>query len=775
MKKIFSAMLLTAFLSSGMHTFAQETIKVGTTVRNMITYVPEDLPYSAPLVISLHGMNQDANYQRSQAKWESVADTAKFVVVYPNGINRGWDISGMTDINFIEAIIDTMYARHHINRNRVYLSGFSMGGMMTYHAMAKLGDKIAAFGPVSGIPVDYRNPSGTRPVPIIHTHGTADDVVHYNGDPNHMAGGYGSIPDYVKKWAAFDGCDTEHPDTIQPYPSNKPGSSATYIKYSDANDSIEVVLISIGGKGHWHSNDPASVITTEEIWNFCKRYSLGPAEPAPPTLFSANPENQSFDLPASFLKYEFVFDVDIDCGQVTAELAGNGTSYNLTPSEEGWSSKLTLNLPQDAEPTDGDYTLTIHNIVNEAGGKLESCTFHYSYGLSDVGLELAIDTLLLPDWYAEQGQVGEGIPYGWKRVNSRADGSKDEKESGAANTGGARLKYFPTGGDFDAGFYLSARDFDVCRFYYGDYEENRLYLESGKYVLSFNSIYWSASSETGNATFDVSVSELATGASLFSKTGLLSSGCLYEVNTDAVSGSKSHEYILEILQPGNYLLEFKMSQGWNSVIIGNVKLTTKPSVADVYKGGFLRTLENAKQLYVATDNERYSDSENLRKALSDIIVKYEYFVSTAPSAYETATSEIKDFIEPLDVRKVCVDLYFTAYDTALDLLDECEGNIAYESSEAYLKLKSVMETYAVDSMDLTDETALRTTAGIIEDLVNQLSDLVTTIKDVDGTEQPISVEYFDMSGKQVLEGQNGIVIVRKTYSGGKTEAKTVIL
>lgn len=768
-------MLLTAFLSSGMHTFAQETIKVGTTVRNMITYVPEDLPYSAPLVISLHGMNQDANYQRSQAKWESVADTAKFVVVYPNGINRGWDISGMTDINFIEAIIDTMYARHHINRNRVYLSGFSMGGMMTYHAMAKLGDKIAAFGPVSGIPVDYRNPSGTRPVPIIHTHGTADDVVHYNGDPNHMAGGYGSIPDYVKKWAAFDGCDTENPVTIKPYPTSKPGSSATYIKYSDANDSIEVVLISIGGKGHWHSNDPASVITTEEIWNFCKRYSLGPAEPAPPTLVSANPENQSFDLPASFLKYEFVFDVDIDCGQVTAELAGNGTSYNLTPSEEGWSSKLTLNLPQDAEPTDGDYTLTIRNIVNEAGGKLESCTFHYSYGLSDVGLELAIDTLLLPDWYAEQGQVGEGIPYGWKRVNSRADGSKDEKESGAANTGGARLKYFPTGGDFDAGFYLSARDFDVCRFYYGDYEENRLYLESGKYVLSFNSIYWSASSETGNATFDVSVSELATGASLFSKTGLLSSGCLYEVNTDAVSGSKSHEYILEILQPGNYLLEFKMSQGWNSVIIGNVKLTTKPSVADVYKGGFLRTLENAKQLYVATDNERYSDSENLRKALSDIIVKYEYFVSTAPSAYETATSEIKDFIEPLDVRKVCVDLYFTAYDTALDLLDECEGNIAYESSEAYLKLKSVMETYTVDSMDLTDETALRTTAGIIEDLVNQLSDLVTTIKDVDGTEQPISVEYFDMSGKQVLEGQNGIVIVRKTYSGGKTEAKTVIL
>ncbi|MDO4172123.1 MAG: phospholipase, partial [Prevotellaceae bacterium] len=64
---------------------AQESIPVGSTTRNMITYAPTNLPYNPPLVISLHGMGQDAAYQRNQAKWESVADTAKFVVVYPNG------------------------------------------------------------------------------------------------------------------------------------------------------------------------------------------------------------------------------------------------------------------------------------------------------------------------------------------------------------------------------------------------------------------------------------------------------------------------------------------------------------------------------------------------------------------------------------------------------------------------------------------------------------------------------------------------------------------
>lgn len=99
MNKLIGTCLLCAWVW-GMQANAQESIKVGNTTRNMITYAPEGLPYNPPLVISLHGMNQDANYQKGQANWEAVADTAKFVVVYPNGINKAWDISGDTDIKF---------------------------------------------------------------------------------------------------------------------------------------------------------------------------------------------------------------------------------------------------------------------------------------------------------------------------------------------------------------------------------------------------------------------------------------------------------------------------------------------------------------------------------------------------------------------------------------------------------------------------------------------------------------------------------------------------
>ena len=109
-------------------------------------------------------------------KIETVADTAKFVTVFPEGIDKGWDLSGNRDINFVLALIDEMVEKYDIDPCRVYLSGFSMGGMFTYHAMNKIADRIAAFAPISGYPMGGATANANvRPIPIIHTHGTSDD------------------------------------------------------------------------------------------------------------------------------------------------------------------------------------------------------------------------------------------------------------------------------------------------------------------------------------------------------------------------------------------------------------------------------------------------------------------------------------------------------------------------------------------------------------------------------------------------------------------------
>ena len=83
-----------------------DNITVNGANRNMLVYAPSGIEKNRPLIIQMHGYNQDAAYQKNAAKWEPVADTGRFVVVFPNGENKAWDISGDKDLNFITAIIN---------------------------------------------------------------------------------------------------------------------------------------------------------------------------------------------------------------------------------------------------------------------------------------------------------------------------------------------------------------------------------------------------------------------------------------------------------------------------------------------------------------------------------------------------------------------------------------------------------------------------------------------------------------------------------------------
>lgn len=250
-----------------------ETITVGSSIRKTYTYIPVNVEKSPALVISLHGMNQDPEYQQKQTQWNAMADKEGFIVTYPLGNNKMWDTSGTGDVKFVETVIKEMINQHHVDKNRIYLSGFSMGSWLGYHCLETIGDQIAAFGPVSGVDIG-KQPKANRKVPIMHIHGTGDDVFKYTGDPSHMAGGYPSIEEYVKKWAAYEGCDANNPQVVRPYPSSRKTANATRTIYNNVNDDVEVNLISIDGKGHWHSNDPNGVNSTQELWNFFKRHRL---------------------------------------------------------------------------------------------------------------------------------------------------------------------------------------------------------------------------------------------------------------------------------------------------------------------------------------------------------------------------------------------------------------------------------------------------------------------------------------------------------------------
>jgi len=269
-------------------------IRVGSSTRSMEVYAPNNLSENRPLMISMHGMNQDPEYQRNQAKWESVADTADILVVYPYGIDKSWDISGNRDIDFVLAIIDEMSSRYKIDLTRVYLSGFSMGGMFTYHAMNKIADKIAAFGPVSGYPMGGMTANASRPVPLIHVHGDTDDVVSYSG-----------VQNIVNKWITFNNCSSSA-QVLEPYPSN--GGRDSKEIWTGGDCETEVILITLSGKGHWHSNDVVN--TTAEIWNFVSQYTTGCGKNAGSSKVSIKLENEELLIAPATVTISLTADIE---------------------------------------------------------------------------------------------------------------------------------------------------------------------------------------------------------------------------------------------------------------------------------------------------------------------------------------------------------------------------------------------------------------------------------------------------------------------------------
>jgi poly(hydroxyalkanoate) depolymerase family esterase len=231
--------------------------KMSISGRTVYVYAPSGLADNSPFLMSFHGMDQDPNYQQSNTHWEAVADTAGFVVAYPQGGTgyNTWDISGDQDTKWITQIIDQIAKDYKIDTKRVYMSGFSMGGMLTYHAMSKIADKIAAFAPTSGTNVMGAS-KAMRPVPIIHPHGTNDDVLHYS-----------DVEGFLKNYRDQFHCPSQAQEEKN-YP-NSENSGATMYTWGPCDEGVYIKHLKLPGRGHSPSKADVS-----DIWNFVKQWSL---------------------------------------------------------------------------------------------------------------------------------------------------------------------------------------------------------------------------------------------------------------------------------------------------------------------------------------------------------------------------------------------------------------------------------------------------------------------------------------------------------------------
>ena len=274
------------------------------------------------LLLNLHGYGSNYQEQENYGDFRPIADTANFLVVHPNGTidgngNHFWNTfgprgTGVDDVAFLSTLIDTLARRYRLDLNRVYSTGMSNGGFMSYELACQLGNRIAAIASVTGSMTAGRLAGCTsgRPVPVLEIHGTADNTVPYTGGTVLQ---FVAIPTLLNSWVQRNGCSPT--PTVTPVPDTNPADGCTAersVWAGGRNGSVVEHFRIIGGGHTWPGSAFVIGVTNQDIsasreaWRFLRRYRLAQLLPTrgavvpvlPQLLLLPNPATDRLQLDA---------------------------------------------------------------------------------------------------------------------------------------------------------------------------------------------------------------------------------------------------------------------------------------------------------------------------------------------------------------------------------------------------------------------------------------------------------------------------------------------
>jgi len=244
------------------------TIDVDGTERTYFVHVPPsyDGTTRTPVVFDFHGLGGNGQMWRTASRWAQYADTAGYIAVYPSGIENGWNAGiccndETTDVAFVRAMIDTLDNDGCIDTKRVYATGCSNGGGMSFRLACEAADVIAAVAPVDfdcvlGSSCGDCNPS--RPITEIQFRATNDSLVDYEGN-----GAFMGAENNLAKWGELNVCDGS-PEAV---PDN-----GKCQQFPMCSDGVETILCT--EEGGSHCGNYSSLMIPEVGWEVLQRHTL---------------------------------------------------------------------------------------------------------------------------------------------------------------------------------------------------------------------------------------------------------------------------------------------------------------------------------------------------------------------------------------------------------------------------------------------------------------------------------------------------------------------
>ncbi|GAB4376456.1 MAG: hypothetical protein Kow0062_16760 [Acidobacteriota bacterium] len=238
-------------------------------------------PEGMPLVFVLHGGGgsmASVTDNGTMAEWPDIADENGILLIVPNGVNpatgdpagddQNWNDcradapaveTGADDVGFVSALIDWAAARWPIDPARVYATGASNGGMMSYRLAFELSDRIAAIAAfIANLPADSECGEPAHPVPVFICNGDAeDDYMPWDGGCVKAASGTcrrGTViaAEATRDWWIAHLNTTREPTDMTAFPDLDPsdGSTVESALHDGGFEAAEVAFYRVHGGGH---------------------------------------------------------------------------------------------------------------------------------------------------------------------------------------------------------------------------------------------------------------------------------------------------------------------------------------------------------------------------------------------------------------------------------------------------------------------------------------------------------------------------------------------
>ncbi len=286
-------------------------------------YAPADLgPAPAPVVLILHGGggNAEGLWAADDGRaWRRLADEHGLILLLPEGRPdpnkpgaHHWNdcrkdvlepdaASTADDVGFLQAVVTWSKGQWTVDPNRIFVTGASNGGMMSYRLAMEAPGFLAAVGAIiANLPDPSECPGPFTPLPVLIMNGTADPLMPWDGGCIGISGcdrgSVSSTAETVSFWREINATEDEPACFDLPNTNTLDGSTTTYCTWKNGIGGSDVVLYRIDGGGHAPPGpDPLpfwyrlivgpknhDINAPDEIWTFFRRHRRIPAEPRQP-------------------------------------------------------------------------------------------------------------------------------------------------------------------------------------------------------------------------------------------------------------------------------------------------------------------------------------------------------------------------------------------------------------------------------------------------------------------------------------------------------------